>query len=54
MSDQMRKILESKHETPKRLSALLLSEKVKLLGQLRDRSLTIADSPLKDQFSLRN
>ncbi len=54
MSDQMRKILESKRETPKRLAALLFSEKVKLLGQLRDRSVIIATSPLKDQFSLRN
>jgi hypothetical protein len=54
MSDRMEKILESKREARKRLAALPFSEKVKLLEQLRDRSLAIAGSPLKKQFIHRN
>ncbi|NMC82797.1 MAG: hypothetical protein GYA63_08100 [Armatimonadetes bacterium] len=47
MSEPMRKILESKATTRKRLATLPISEKVKLLEQLRDRALAIANSPLK-------
>jgi hypothetical protein len=54
MSDRMRKILESKRKTRKRLAALPFSEKIKLLEQLRDRSMAIAASPLKKQFAHRN
>ena len=54
MSDRMQKILKGKRETRKRLAGLPLSEKVKLLEQLRDRTLAIADSPLKKQFAHRN
>jgi len=54
MSDRMQKILEGKRETRKRLATLPFSEKVKLLEQLRDRSLAIAGSPLKRQFAHRN
>ena len=54
ISDRMQKILESKRETRKRLAALPFSEKVKLLEQLRDRSLAIAGSPLKKQSAHRN
>jgi hypothetical protein len=43
----MRRILESKRAMRRRLSSLPFSEKVKLLEQLRDRSLMIASSPLK-------
>lgn len=47
MSEQMRKILESKARMRKRLAALPFSEKVKLLEQLRDRALAIRGSSLK-------
>ena len=47
MSDWMRKVLESKRATRQRLRQLSFSEKVKLLEKLRDRSLTIARSPLR-------
>jgi hypothetical protein len=47
MSGRMRKILESKASQRKRLAALTFAEKVKLLEQLRDRTLAIANSPLK-------
>jgi len=47
MSDRMRKILESKRAMRRRLAVLPFSDKVKLLEQLRDRSLAIASSPLK-------
>ena len=47
MSEQMRKILESKASQRKRLAALPFAEKLKLLEQLRDRALAIANSPLK-------
>lgn len=53
MSDQMRKILESKREVRKRLAALPFADKVKLLEQLRDRALAIAASPLKQQSARR-
>ena len=54
MSDRMRKILESKRETRQRLAALPFADKVKLLEQLRDRTLAIAASPLKRQLNHRN
>jgi hypothetical protein len=47
MSDQMRKILQSKREMRQRLAALPFADKVKLLEQLRDRSLAIAASSFK-------
>ena len=53
MSDRMRKILESKRATRKRLAALSFADKVKLLEQLRDRTLAIATSPLKWQMFQR-
>ena len=43
----MRRILESKRAMRRKLSALPFSDKVKLLEQLRERSLLIASSPLK-------
>jgi hypothetical protein len=51
MSDRMRKILESKREMRQRLVALPFADKVKVLEQLRDRSLAIAASTLKRQSS---
>ena len=54
ISDRMQKILDSKREARKRLATLPFSEKIKLLEQLRDRSLAIAGSPLKKQFAHRN
>ena len=53
MNDRMRNILESKREARQRLAALPFGEKVKLLEQLRDRSLAIAESPLKRHLSAR-
>jgi len=47
----MWKILESKREMRQRLAALPFADKVKLLEQLRDRSLAIAASGLKKQSS---
>jgi len=49
MSGWMRRVLESKRETRKRLAVLPFSEKVILLEKLRDRSLLIASSPLRQQ-----
>ncbi len=49
MNDWMRRVLESKHKTRKRLAALPFSEKLVLLEKLRDRSLLIASSPLRQQ-----
>jgi hypothetical protein len=49
MSDWMRKVLESKRATRRRLRALSFSEKLKLLEKLRDRSLAIARSPLRKE-----
>jgi len=47
MSERLRGILESKRVMRRKLSALPFSDKVKLLEQLRERSLLIASSPLK-------
>jgi len=47
MSEWMRKVLESKRATRQRLRELSFSEKVKLLEKLRDRTLGIAQSPLR-------
>jgi hypothetical protein len=47
MSEEMRKKLEGKAKARRRLAALTFAEKVKLLEQLRDRTLAIANSPLK-------
>jgi len=49
MSDWMRKVLESKRATRRRLRALSFSEKLKLLEKLRERSVEIAQSPLRRQ-----
>ena len=49
MSDWMRRVLEGKRETRQRLAALSFSEKLILLEKLRDRSLLIAASPLRQQ-----
>jgi len=43
----MRRILESKQAERERLRALPFAEKLKLLEKLRDRSLAIAQSPLR-------
>ncbi len=51
MSVQMRKISESKREMRQRLASLPFAEKVKLLEQLRDRSVTIAASGLKKSLA---
>jgi hypothetical protein len=47
MNDWMRKTLESKRAMRHQLRALSLSEKVRLLEKLRERSLAIARSPLR-------
>ncbi len=49
MTKWTRKVLESKRAARKRLQALPLSEKIKLLEKLRDRSLAIAQSPLRNR-----
>jgi hypothetical protein len=49
MSDYMRRVLESKRQTRKRLAALSFSQKLVLLEKLRDRSLLIAASSLRRQ-----
>jgi len=49
MSDWMRRVLEGKRETRKRLAALPFSEKLILLEKLRDRSLLIASTTLRQQ-----
>ena len=49
MSEFMRRILESKRETRKRLALLTFAQKLVLLEKLRDRSLLIAASPLRRQ-----
>ena len=51
MSDQIRKFLESKREMRQCLAALTFANKVKLLEQLRDRSLVIAASGFKKPLS---
>ncbi len=47
MSEWMRKILESKREARNRLAALPFSDKIKILEKLRERSISIASSPLR-------
>jgi hypothetical protein len=47
MSDWMRRVLDGKRETRKRLAALPFSEKLILLEKLRDRSLLIASTSLR-------
>ena len=49
MSHWMRRVLEGKRETRERLAALSFSEKLILLEKLRDHSLLIASSPLRQQ-----
>ena len=49
MNDWMRKILEGKRAARQQLRALSFSEKIKLLEKLRDRSLAIARSPLRER-----
>ena len=49
MTDWLRQILESKRQMRKELAALPFSEKIKLLEKLRDRSLAIAQSPLRQR-----
>ena len=51
MSDWMRKVLESKRAMRQHLTALSFSEKLKILEELRNRSLAIAASPLRQQQS---
>lgn len=45
----MQKILSGKHESRKQLAALPFAQKLLLLEKLRDRSLLIAASPLRQQ-----
>ncbi len=47
MNDWMRRVIESKRAARERLRTLPFSEKLKLLEKLRDRSLAIAQSPLR-------
>ena len=54
MSPFMRKVLESKRQTRQRLAHLSFSEKLVLLEKLRDRSLLIANSPLRRQHQHRH
>lgn len=49
MNDWMRRVVESKRTERERLRALPFSEKIKILEKLRQRSLAIADSPLRRQ-----
>ncbi len=49
MSDWMRNVLESKRAARLRLQGLSFSEKIKLLEKLRQRSLAIAQSPLRQR-----
>lgn len=51
MSEWMRKILESKRAKREQLRLQPFGEKVKILEQLRDRTLSIAKSPLRRKFS---
>jgi len=53
LNEEMRRILAGKARTRQRLAALPFADKVKLLEQLRDRTLAIATSPLKRQSSHR-
>ena len=54
MSERMRRILESKVAMRSKLAALPFADKVKLLEELRDRSLLIASSPLKQRATAVN
>jgi hypothetical protein len=54
MSDWLRKVLESKRATRRRLQALSFSEKLKLLEKLRDRSRAIAQNPLRQRQHLKD
>ena len=47
MSKWMQSMLRSKRAMRRRLSALTVSEKLMILGDLRDRSLAIASNPLR-------
>jgi len=47
----MKKILESKRTTRKKLAALPFARKLELLEKLRERSLLIASSPLRQRQS---
>jgi hypothetical protein len=49
MADRMSKVLESKRAARQRLRELPFSEKIKLLEKLRERSLAIARSPLRQR-----
>ena len=49
MTDWMRKVLESKRAMRQRLATLSFSEKLRILEELRNRSLAIAASPLRQQ-----
>ena len=54
MSPFMRKVLESKRQTRQRLAHLSFSEKLVLLEKLRDRSLLIANSSLRQHHRHRH
>jgi hypothetical protein len=47
MSELMEKILRRKEESRKKLAALSFEEKIALVEKMRDRSLLIAQSPLR-------
>ena len=51
MSEWLRKILESKRATRQRLQTLSFSEKLKILEKLRQRSMAIAQSPLRQRYT---
>lgn len=51
MSNWIRQVLESKRAVRQRLQALSFSEKLKLLEKLRERSLAIAQSPLRRRMA---
>jgi hypothetical protein len=51
MNDWMRKVLESKRAMRQHLATLSFSEKLRILEELRNRSLAIAASPLRKQQS---
>jgi hypothetical protein len=54
MSELMDKILEAKARERKRLAAVPFSEKVAILEKLRDQSLLISKSGLRDQMKVRD
>ncbi len=54
MTDWMRRVLESKRAVRERLRTLSFSEKVELLEKLRERSLAIARSPLRQSASRKS